>query len=100
MIANLRGGTDSKDYVDILFNFSSSIYSKSEILRRAKSEVISTLLTPSDEAFILLLIIVYFEEHANTEFTKLYGKTKFVLRSGWQEAGVHLFTRKVNNIFL
>lgn len=47
------------------------------------------LLTPSDKAFILLLVIVYFKEHANSGFTKLYERTTFVLRSGWQEAGVH-----------
>ena len=91
MINDLREGTDSKEYMEVLFQFSYSLYSESEMLRRAKTEEILTLLTPSDEAFILLLIIVYFEDHANTEYTKIFKKSTFVLRSGWQEAGVHLF---------
>ena len=91
MINDLREGPDSKEYMEVLFEFSYSLYSESEMLRRAKTEDFSKLLTPSDEAFILLLIIVYFEEHANTEYTKIFEKSTFVLRSGWQEAGVHLF---------
>ena len=56
-----------------------------------KTEALSTILTPSDEAFILLLIIVYFEENADTEYNYKYQNKKFVLRSGWQEAGIDLW---------
>ena len=91
MINDLREGTDGEEYMKVLFQFSNSLYNESELLRRAKTEDFSKLLTPSDEAFILLLIIVYFEEHANTEYSKVFKKSTFVLRSGWQEAGVHLF---------
>ena len=56
-----------------------------------KTEALSTILTPSDEAFILLLIIVYFEENADTEYNYTYQNKKFVLRSGWQEAGIDLW---------
>ena len=59
-------------------------------MQRAKTEDISTLLTPSDEAFILLLIIVYYENHADTKLEN-FEKEDYVERTGWQEAGIHLY---------
>ena len=71
------------------------LYNYATIIERTKSEGLSTILTPSDEAFILLLIIVYFEESADTEYAESYEGKHFVLRSGWQEAGIHLW----NNLY-
>ena len=91
MIKKLRETTDVTRYMDTLFQFSVVIYNKTAILQRAKTENISTLLTPSDEAFILLLIIVYFEKHADTQFAETFRKEVYVERTGWQEEGIHLY---------
>ena len=50
-----------------------------------------TILTPSDEVFILFLIIVYFEDNADTDYVESYAGINFVSRSGWQEIGIHLW---------
>ena len=52
-----------------------------------------TILTPSDEAFILLLIIVYFEDYSDKDYADSYARIHFVLRLGWKEAGIHLLDK-------
>ena len=74
-----------------MYGFVEIFYKNTTILELAKSEVLSTMLTPSDEAFILLLIIVYFKDNADTEYTECCVGISFVLRSGWQEAAIHLW---------
>ena len=90
-ISNLRNEDNSVDYMKVLCAFADVLYSTQIIRQKMKSEALSTILTPSDEAFILLLIIVYFEENADTEYNYTYQNKKFVLRSGWQEVGIDLW---------
>ena len=47
-------------------------------MQQVKTENISSLLTPSDEAFILLLIVVYYEEYADTNYTRNYEGKAFL----------------------
>ena len=68
MISELWNREDSLDYITVLYGFSDVFYKDTTILERAKSEAPSTILTPADEAFILLLIIVYFEDNTHTEY--------------------------------
>ena len=90
-ISDLRNEDNSVDYMKVLCAFADVLYSTQIIRQKMKTEALSTILTPSDEAFILLLIIVYFEENADTEYNYTYQNKKFVLRSGWQEAGIDLW---------
>ena len=75
----------------VLLEFITVFYKEKNIIQQAKTEDISELLTPSDEAFILLLIVVYFEEYADTTYTENYEGTSFIEKTGWQEAGIHLY---------
>lgn len=89
MISELRNGEDSLDYIKVLYGFPSVCYKDTIILEREKSEARSTILTSSDEAFMLFLIIVYFEDKADTYYAEFYAGMHFVLRLGWQKAGFH-----------
>ena len=90
-ISDLRNEDNSVDYMKVLYAFADVLYSTQVIRQKMKTEALSTILTPSDEAFILFLIIVYFEENADTEYNYKYQNKKFVLCSGWQEAGIDLW---------
>ena len=81
------------EYVKLLFDFSVVFYRETTILERVKKEELAAILTPSDEAFLLLLLIVYYEDKTDTEYSAIYEGKQFVLRSGWQEAGIDLFNR-------
>ena len=99
-IVKFRNADDEHDYMKILVEFSSAIYREAVIMQRIKTENISSLLTPSDEAFILLLIVVYYEEYADTNYAKDYEGKTFIETTGWQEAGIDLYNvlyRKVKD---
>ena len=83
MISKLGNPEDSLDYIKVLYDFASVLYKDTTILERAKSGALLTIITPSGEAFILLLIIVYFENYADTDYAESYAGIDFVLRSGW-----------------
>ena len=83
MIEKLRETVDATRYMETLSQFSVVIYNETSILQQAKTENISTLLTPSDESFILLLIIVYYEKHTDTKFAETFKKEVYVERTGW-----------------
>ena len=74
-----------------MYGFADVFYKDTTILERSKLKELSTILTPSDGAFFLLLIIVYFEDNADTDYAESYKGIHFVLRSGWQEAEIHLW---------
>ena len=75
----------------VLLEFITVFYKEKNIIQQAKTENILELLTPSEEAFILLLIVVYFEDHADTTYAENYEGTSFIEKMGWQEAGIHLY---------
>ena len=70
----LGNGDDSLDYIKVLYDFASVFYKVTTILKRAKSEALSTILTSSTEYFILLLTIVHFEDNVATEYAKCYAE--------------------------
>ena len=92
IISELRNREDSLDYIKILYGFASIFYKDTTILERAKIKALSKILTPSDKAFILLLIIVNFEDYADTNYVESYVGIHFVLCSGWKEDGIHLWS--------
>ena len=62
-------------------------------MHKMKTESLSNVLTCSDEAFILLCIIVYYSDYSDTTITEDFTDKKFVLKTGWQEAGISLYNR-------
>lgn len=56
--------------MNILLKFSSAINEEHLILQQMKTEDIIFLLTSLDEAFIILLIVTFFEERVNTNYTE------------------------------
>ena len=75
----------------VLLEFITVFYKEKNIIQQAKTEDILELLTPSDEAFIFLLIVFYFEEYADTTYAENYEGTSFIEKTGQQEAGIHLY---------
>ena len=64
-IRNMREDADRDNYMDCLFYFMNAFYKESDIKHLMRSKMISDILTPSDEAFLLLCIMVYFKEFTN-----------------------------------
>ena len=48
-----------EDYIEMLCAYALAFMKKSMFMKRAQFEVLSTLLTPSDEAFLHLCVHVY-----------------------------------------
>ena len=52
---------DSDNYMECLYHFVHAFFREADIKHLLQSKMISEILTPSDEAFILLCIMVYFK---------------------------------------
>ena len=77
----------------VLIYFAPLLYKESMVMHKMKTESLSNVLTYSDEAFILLCIIVYYSDYSDTTITEDFADKKFVLKTGWQEAGISLYNR-------
>ena len=77
----------------VLIYFAPLLYKESMVMHKMKTESLSNVLTCSDEAFILLCIIVYYSDYSDTTITEDFADKKFVLKTGWQEAGISLYNR-------
>ena len=64
-IKNMREDGDRDNYMECLYYFMNAFYKESDIKHLMRSKMISDILTPSDEAFLLLCIMVYFKEFTN-----------------------------------
>ena len=58
---------DSDNYMECLYHFVHVFFREADIKHLLQSKMISAILTPSDEAFILLCIMVYFKEYTNCQ---------------------------------
>ena len=88
MINNLR---KKKEYGKFLYIFASVFYKESTFTNQVATEDLSSVLTPSDKAFLLLLIVVYYEETKDSEIVAKHPEKIFVTCSGWQQAGIDLY---------
>ena len=88
MIDNLR---KKEEYGKFLYLFASVFYKESTFTDRVATEDLSSVLTPSDKAFLLLLIVVYYEQTTDSEIVAKHPEKIFVTRSGWQQAGIDLY---------
>ena len=84
----------------VLIYFAPVLYKESVVLQKLKKESVSDVLTCSDEAFILLCVIVYFCEYSNSTIKEEYAEEDFVRKTGWQEAGIDLYNRLYKDVQL
>lgn len=84
----------------VLIYFAPVLYKESVVLQKLKKESVSDVLTCSDEAFILLCIIVYFCEYSDSTIKEEYAEEDFVRKTGWQEAGIDLYNRLYKDVQL
>ena len=64
-ISNMRENEDRDNYMESLYYFVHAFYKESDIKHLIRNRMISDILTPTDEAFLLLCIMVYFKEFTN-----------------------------------
>ena len=57
--------TNKENYMDCLYSFVNAFYREVEVAHLMQHKLISEILTPTDEAFLLLCIMVYFKDHTN-----------------------------------
>ena len=84
----------------VLIYFAPVLYKESIVLQRLKTESVSDVLTCSDEAFILLCIIVYFCDDSDSTIKEEYAEEDFVRKTGWQESGIDLYNRLYKDVQL
>ena len=82
----------------VLVYFAPVFYKESVMLQRLKNESLSDILTISDEAFILLCIVVYYCDYSNSTAQEDYEDKSFVLKTGWQEAGIDLYNQLYQDV--
>ena len=84
----------------VLIYFAPVLYKELVVLQQLKTESVSDVLTCSDEAFILLCIIVYFCDDSDSTIKEEYAEEVFVCKTGWQEAGIDLYNRLYKDVQL
>ena len=57
--------TNKENYMGCLYSFVYAFYREVEVAHLMQHKLISEILTPTDEAFLLLCIMVYFKDHTN-----------------------------------
>ena len=67
MVNGFRGRVDDNEYIDYLYDFVNLFYKERAVRERSMTEKLSEMLTTSDEAFVLLCIKVYFNDHTDLE---------------------------------
>ena len=91
VIDTLQNNKNREDYMKVLIYFAPLLYKELLVFQKFKTELLSDVLTCSDEVFILLCIIVYYCDYSDTTIREDYGDKKFVLKTGWQEHGIELY---------
>ena len=90
LIKNLR---KNSKYGKVLFLFASVFYKESTFTHQAAAENLSSILTPSDKAFLLLLIVVYYEETSDADYVTQHPDKIFIDCKGWQQDGIDLYNK-------
>ena len=64
-IKDMREDNNKENYMECLNFFVNAFYKEVYIVHLMQNKLISEILTPTDEAFLLLCIMVYFKDHTN-----------------------------------
>lgn len=83
--------TKENEYIEFLYCFAHVLYKRKHIENTLKNNSLSDLLTPSDEAFLLLCAKVYYENDCDIQYNGNENNNKYIIRSGWQDEGISLY---------
>ena len=64
-IKDMREDNNKENYMECLYFFVNAFYREVDVAHLMQNELISEILTPTDEAFLLLCIMVYFKDQTN-----------------------------------
>jgi len=64
-VKDMREDNNKENYMECLYSFVNAFYREVDVVHLMQNKVISEILTPTDEAFLLLCIMVYFRDHTN-----------------------------------
>ena len=65
LIRDMQEDNNKEHYMECLYFFVNAFYREVDIVHLMQNQLISEILTPTDEAFLLLCIMVYFKDHTN-----------------------------------
>ena len=65
LVKDMRENNDKENYMECLYFFVNAFYREVDVVHLMQNKVISEILTPTDEAFLLLCIMVYFRDYTN-----------------------------------
>ena len=64
-IKDMREENDKENYMECLYFFVNAFYREVDVVHLMQNKLISEILTPTDEAFLLLCIMVYYKDYTN-----------------------------------
>ena len=64
-IKDMQKDDNKENYMDFLYFFVNTFYREVNVAHLMQNKLISEILTPTDEAFLLLCIMVYFKDDTN-----------------------------------
>ena len=65
LIRDMREDNNKEHYMECLYFFVNAFYREVDIVHLMQNQLISEILTPTDEVFLLLYIMVYSKDHTN-----------------------------------
>ena len=67
LIKDMQEDNNKENYMDCLYFFVNAFYREVNVVHLMQNKLILEILTPTDEAFLLLCIMVYFKDHTNSK---------------------------------
>ena len=65
LIKDMQEDNSKDNYMECLYYFVNAFYREVDVIHLMQNKLISEILMPTDEAFLLLCIMVYFKDHTN-----------------------------------
>ena len=87
----MRKECNEDNYAEFLFTFTNIFFRDIVLEARLKLEHISDILTPSDEAFLLLCIKIYFNAFTDLQIEGFDPLFTYVSKVGWTAEAIDLY---------
>ena len=87
----MRKESNQDEYAQFILSFTKIFYRDIVLEERLKLEHISEILTPLDEAFLLLCIKIYFNAHTDLQIESYDPLFKYVSKVGWTVEAIKLY---------
>ena len=94
-IHNMKENNSEDNYIHCLSTFTHAFYKELGLIQKVKTEMISKILTLSDEAFMLLCIRVYYGNDTDLFLEEDDEMKRYVIKLDWQEASILVY----NNVY-